>query len=321
MRYLITGGAGFIGSHLAERLIADGHEVAVLDNMSTGSPLNLRAIAGDPRLKLTVGDVLDAALVDRMTRDCEIVIHLAAAVGVRLIMEQPKQSLLTNVVGTEHVLKSAGEHRKKALIASTSEVYGKAKKLPFSEEDDLVLGATANYRWSYACAKALDEHLTLAYVRESGLDGVVLRFFNTTGPRQTGRYGMVLPSFVECALKGAPILVHGTGEQSRSFGHVADVVEAVVRLAATPSARGEVFNVGNDEEISIYGLAEKIKAMTASRSEIRRIPYTDVYPEGFEDMQRRRPSVEKLERYTGFRPRLPLDRIINDVIEEKKRNG
>ncbi len=321
MRYFITGGAGFIGSHLAERLIADGHEVSVLDNMSTGSPLNLRAIAGDPRLKVTVGDVLDAALVDRMTRDCEIVIHLAAAVGVRLIMEQPKRSLLTNVVGTEHVLKSAGEHAKRALIASTSEVYGKSKKLPFCEEDDLVLGATANYRWSYACAKALDEHLTLAYVRESGLDGVILRFFNTTGPRQTGRYGMVLPSFVESALKGAPILVHGTGEQSRSFGHVADVVEAVVRLAATPSARGEVFNVGNDEEVSIYGLAEKIKAMTGSGSEIKRIPYTDVYPEGFEDMQRRRPSVEKLERYTGFRPRTPLDRIIADVIEEKRRNG
>jgi UDP-glucose 4-epimerase len=319
MRYLVTGGAGFIGSHLAERLIKDGHEVAVLDDMSTGSTQNLAAVRENPKLRIIVGDILDAALVDRMTRECDIVIHLAAAVGVKLIMEQPKRSLLTNVRGTEHVLEAAAAHGKKALIASTSEVYGKAAKLPFCEEDDLVLGASANYRWSYACAKALDEHLTLAYVRQGGLDGVILRFFNTTGPRQTGRYGMVLPSFVDAALKGQPILVHGTGEQSRSFGHVKDAVEAIVRLAATPAARGEIFNVGNDEEISILGLAERIKTMTGSASEIRKIPYADVYPEGFEDMQRRRPSVAKIERVTGFRPRLPLDRIIADVIDEKRR--
>ncbi|HNR78301.1 MAG TPA: NAD-dependent epimerase/dehydratase family protein, partial [Parvularculaceae bacterium] len=211
MRYLITGGAGFIGSHLAERLIADGAKVAILDDMSTGSPDNLKAVANSPKLSVTVGDILDAALVDRMTADCDLVVHLAAAVGVRLIMEEPKRSLLTNVAGTEHVLESADKHRKRVLIASTSEVYGKASKLPFSEEDDLIMGATANHRWSYACAKMLDEHLTLAYVRGSGLDGVILRFFNTTGPRQTGRYGMVLPSFVDAALKGEPIMVHGSG--------------------------------------------------------------------------------------------------------------
>ncbi|MGD9799998.1 MAG: NAD-dependent epimerase/dehydratase family protein [Parvularculaceae bacterium] len=319
MRYLITGGAGFIGSHLAERLIADGAYVAVLDDMSTGSPDNLSAIAANPKLSVTVGDILDAGLVDRMAADCDLIIHLAAAVGVRLIMEEPKRSLLTNVTGTEHVLESADKHKKRVLIASTSEVYGKATKLPFSEEDDLVMGATANHRWSYACAKMLDEHLTLAYVRGSGLDGVIVRFFNTTGPRQTGRYGMVLPSFVDCALKGAPIMVHGSGEQSRSFGHVADVVEAVVRLSATAEAKGEVFNVGNDEEVTILGLAEKIREMTGSSSEIRKIPYTDVYPEGFEDMQRRRPSVKKLEKFTGFRPRLSLERIIADVIAEKRK--
>jgi len=318
MRYLITGGAGFIGSHLAERLIAEGAEVAILDDMSTGSPDNLKAVAGNPKLSVTVGDILDAPLVDKMTAKSDLVIHLAAAVGVRLIMEEPKRSLLTNVAGTEHVLESADKHRKRVLIASTSEVYGKASKLPFSEEDDLIMGATANHRWSYACAKMLDEHLTLAYVRGSGLDGVILRFFNTTGPRQTGRYGMVLPSFVDSALKGEPIMVHGTGDQSRSFGHVADVVEAVMRLSKTAEAKGEVFNVGNDEEVTILGLAEKIREMTGSKSEIRKIPYTDVYPEGFEDMMRRRPSVAKLEKFTGFRPRLSLERIIADVIAEKR---
>jgi UDP-glucose 4-epimerase len=319
MRYLVTGGAGFIGSHLVERLIADGHDVAVLDDMSTGSPENLAPVSGSERLRVVVGDILDAALVEQMTRECDVVVHLAAAVGVRLIMEQPKRSLLTNVRGTEHVLEAAAASGKRALIASTSEVYGKATKLPFCEEDDLVLGASANYRWSYACAKALDEHLTLAYVRQGDLDGVILRFFNTTGPRQTGRYGMVLPSFVDAALNDQPIMVHGSGEQSRSFGHVNDAVEAIVRLAASPAARGEIFNVGNDEEITILGLAERIRSMTGSNSEIRKIPYTDVYPEGFEDMQRRRPSVAKIERVTGFRPRLPLDRIIADVIEEKRR--
>lgn len=319
MRYLITGGAGFIGSHLTERLIAGGARVDVLDDMSTGCPENLHGIASDPKLKVVVGDILDARLVDKMAGECDIIVHLAAAVGVRTIMEQPKRSLLTNVTGTEHVLESADQHKKRVIIASTSEVYGKATKLPFSEEDDLVLGATANYRWSYACAKALDEHLTLAYVRQSDLDGVIVRFFNTTGPRQSGRYGMVLPNFVESALKNEPILVHGSGEQSRSFGHVKDVVEALDRLIKTESTRGEIFNVGNDEEVTILRLAERIRQMTGSRSEIKCIPYKDVYPEGFEDMKRRRPSVVKLEKFTGFRPRTSLDQIIADVIAEKRR--
>ena len=318
MRFLVTGGAGFIGSHLIERLLDDGGEAVALDDLSTGSRENLSRVDGRKGFELVVGDVLDAALVDRLTAQCDLVIHLAAAVGVRTIMDHPRRSLLTNVRGTEHALESAARHKKKVMIASTSEVYGKASKLPFEEGDDLVLGATANYRWSYACAKALDEHLALAYARDSGLQTVILRFFNTTGPRQSGRYGMVLPSFVIAALKGEPIMVHGTGKQSRSFGHVYDVVEAVTRLAAHPGAVGEIFNIGNDEEVSILELAERIKARTGSRSEIRIVPYAEIYPEGFEDMQRRRPSVAKLERVTGFRPRLSLDRIIDDVIAEKR---
>jgi UDP-glucose 4-epimerase len=318
MRYLVTGGAGFIGSHLIERLLDDGGEAVALDDLSTGSRENLARVDGRKGFRLVVGDVLDAALVDRLTAECDLVIHLAAAVGVRTIMDHPRRSLLTNVRGTEHALESAARHNKKVMIASTSEVYGKASKLPFEEGDDLVLGATANYRWSYACAKALDEHLALAYARDSGLQTIILRFFNTTGPRQSGRYGMVLPSFVIAALKGEPIMVHGTGKQSRSFGHVYDVVEAVTRLAAHPGAVGEIFNIGNDEEVSILELAERIKARTGSKSEIRIVPYTEIYPEGFEDMQRRRPSVAKLERVTGFRPRLSLDRIIDDVIAEKR---
>ena len=318
MKVLITGGAGFIGSHLAERLVAEGHSVCALDDLSTGRRENLASLEGSNRFRLVTGTILDPALVQALVDEAEVIFHLAAAVGVKLIMDEPSRSILTNINGTENVLKAALKEKKLTFIASTSEVYGKATKFPFSEDDDLTIGATRNLRWSYASAKQLDEFLTLAYVREVGLPAIVLRFFNTTGPRQTGRYGMVLPNFVQSALEGRPLMVHGTGEQTRCFGHVADVVESLVRLMDTPAAQGEVFNVANDQEVSIRGLAEQVIAATGSTSEIRLIPYSDVYPVGFEDMARRLPDVSKLERTIGFRPRRPLAEIIRDIVAEKR---
>ncbi len=318
MKVLITGGAGFIGSHLAERLIGEGHGVTVLDDLSTGRLENLDALRGHNRFAFVEGTILDAPLVESLVSQADVVFHLAAAVGVKLIMDEPSRSILTNINGTENVLRAAIPGRKLTFVASTSEVYGKATKFPFREDDDLTIGATKNLRWSYACAKTLDEFLTLAYVREVGLPAVILRFFNTTGPRQTGRYGMVLPNFVQNALKGEPLLVHGSGEQSRCFGHVKDVVEALVRLMAAPQAQGQVYNVANDQEVTIRALAEQVIAATGSRSEIRLVPYSDVYPEGFEDMARRLPDVSKLERAIGFRPRRPLSEIIADVVAEKR---
>jgi UDP-glucose 4-epimerase len=298
--------------------VADGHAVTALDDLSTGRRENLASLAGSNRFRLVEGTILDPALVQALTDEADVIFHLAAAVGVKLIMDEPSRSILTNVGGTENVLKAALKDRKRIFIASTSEVYGKATKFPFGEEDDLTIGATRNLRWSYASAKQLDEFLTLAYVREAGLPAVVLRFFNTTGPRQTGRYGMVLPSFVQAALEGRPLMVHGTGEQSRCFGHVADVVEALVRLMARPEVQGEVFNVGNDQEVTIRQLAEQVIAATGSSSPIRLVPYSEVYPVGFEDMARRLPDVSKLERAIGFRPRRPLSEIIHDIVAEKR---
>jgi len=318
MKILITGGAGFIGSHLSERLVAEGHSVTALDDLSTGRRENLAGLVGSNRFRLVVGTILDPSLVQSLVDEADTVFHLAAAVGVKLIMDEPSRSILTNINGTENVLKAALKDRKLTFVASTSEVYGKAMKFPFSEDDDLTIGATKNLRWSYASAKQLDEFLTLAYVREVGLPAVILRFFNTTGPRQTGRYGMVLPNFVQAALDGRPLLVHGTGEQSRCFGHVADVVATLVRLMATPAAQGEVFNVANDQEVTIRELAEKVIEMTGSPSPIRLVPYSDVYPAGFEDMARRLPDVSKLERTIGFRPHRPLSEIIGDIIAEKR---
>ena len=318
MKVLITGGAGFIGSHLAERLVAEGHSVCALDDLSTGRRENLASLEGSNRFRLVTGTILDPCLVQALVDEAEVIFHLAAAVGVKLIMDEPSRSILTNINGTENVLKAALKDKKLTFVASTSEVYGKATKFPFSEDDDLTIGATKNLRWSYASAKQLDEFLTLAYVREVGLPAIVLRFFNTTGPRQTGRYGMVLPNFVQSALEGRPLMVHGTGEQTRCFGHVADVVESLVRLMDTPAAQGEVFNVANDQEVSIRGLAEQVIAATGSASEIRLIPYSDVYPVGFEDMARRLPDVSKLERTIGFRPRRPLAEIIHDIVAEKR---
>ena len=318
MKVLITGGAGFIGSHLADRLLHDGHEVVVLDNLSTGRLENISGLMDHPKFECVIGSVRDASLVYELVERCDVTIHMAAAVGVRLILEKPSYSIHTNVNGTENVLHAASSRDKLVIIASTSEVYGKSKKTPFGEDDDLVLGSTSNLRWSYACAKALDECLALAYAQESKINIIITRLFNTTGPRQTGRYGMVLPNFVEQALKGEPITVYGDGTQSRCFGHVMDAVESIVRLMDARSAVGQVFNVGNDQEITIEGLAELVKATIGSDSPIQKVPYSEAYPLGFEDMARRVPDVRKLERFIGYRPRTPLETIVADVIAEKK---
>ena len=318
MHILVTGGAGFIGSHLSERLIRDGHTVTVLDDLSTGQMSNLSALTDQPSFDFVEGSILDRALVAKLVKPAEVVFHLAAAVGVKLIMDEPSRSILTNVAGTENVLDAALQNKAHTFIASSSEVYGKTTKFPFCEDDDLTIGATKNLRWSYACAKTLDEFLALAHARESDLPVTVLRFFNTTGPRQTGRYGMVLPNFVKSAIEGAPLMVHGNGNQSRCFGHVADVVEAMCRLMETPEARGEVFNIGTDQEVTIHGLAKQVIDAVGSSSEIQFIPYDHVYPEGFEDMLRRLPDVSKLDRVTGFRPRLTLRQIIDDILTEMR---
>lgn len=318
MKVFITGGAGFIGSHLTERLLADGHEVTVLDDLSTGAMDNLDPVIGHPAFRYHIGSVLDAPLVAELVDRCDVTVHLAAAVGVRLIVEQPVHTIETNVQGTEVVLRAVARKSKLAVIASTSEVYGKAAKIPFSEGDDLVLGPTVNSRWAYACSKALDEWLALAYAREKDVPIIITRLFNTVGPRQTGRYGMVVPTFVSQALAGEPITVFGSGEQSRCFSHVADVVESLVRLISEPAAVGQVFNIGSDREISINELAERVREAAGSESRIVRIPYEEAYAEGFEDMQRRVPDVSKLERMIGYRPATPLDQVIQDVIAERR---
>lgn len=318
MRILITGGAGFIGSHLTDRLVSEGHEVFILDDLSTGRLENLAGAMESGLVRFTEGSILDRPLVEEMVGRTDMIFHLAAAVGVKLIMDEPSRSILTNITGTENVLTAALTRRTPCFVASTSEVYGKATKFPFSEDDDLTLGATRNLRWSYACAKMLDEFLALAYAREHDLPVVLLRFFNTTGPRQTGRYGMVLPNFVQAALEGRPLKVHGTGEQSRCFGHVKDVIEALMRLMVTPEAYGRVFNIGTDQEVTIRSLAEQVIAATGSSSAIETVPYDSVYPVGFEDMVRRLPDVSRLESVTGFRPRRTLAQIISDIVEEKR---
>ncbi len=318
MKILITGGAGFIGSHLAERFVADGHSVVVLDNLSTGSLDNIEGLKDRRAFECIIGSVRDASLVHELVQACDVTVHLAAAVGVRLILDKPSLSIHTNVNGTENVLHAASSQKKLVIIASTSEVYGKSKRMPFNENDDLVLGSTANLRWSYACAKALDECMALSYSQEKKLSAIIVRLFNTTGPRQTGHYGMVLPAFVNQALKREPITVYGTGQQSRCFAHVADVVESLVRLMNTPTAVGEVFNIGSDQEISIEDLARKVKEATGSPSVIQKLPYKEVYGAGFEDMARRVPDVTKLQRFIGYRPMTTLDQIIADVIAEQK---
>ncbi len=317
MRIFITGGAGFIGSHLAQRLIDDDHRVIALDDLSTGQMENIEHLIGNDRFDYRIGSVRDAPLVAELVDRCDLTVHLAAAVGVRLIIERPVHTIETNVHGTEIVLEAVARKQKPILIASTSEVYGKAAS-PFVEEADLVLGPTSHSRWAYACSKALDEWLALAYAREKGVPVVIARLFNTVGPRQTGRYGMVLPTFVSQALRGDPVTVFGTGEQSRCFGHVRDATEAMVRLMEHASTTGEVFNVGTDQEVTINRLAEMVVSATGSRSEVVHIPYDEAYAEGFEDMHRRVPDVAKLERMTGFRPRIPLEQIIEDVVVHQR---
>ncbi len=315
MRVLITGGAGFIGSHLARRLLGEGRAVVVLDNLSTGSLDNLRDLEERPDFECVVGSATDSALVDELSARCDFTAHLAAAVGVRLILDKPVETILTNVQATEIVLRAAARTGRPVLVASTSEVYGKSDTLPFREEHDLVLGPTFKSRWAYACSKAMDEWLAFAYHREHGVPVVICRIFNTVGPGQTGRYGMVLPNFARQALAGEPITVYGSGEQTRCFTHVQDTVEALVRLMAEPAALGEVVNVGSDHEVSIRRLAELTRKTAGSESEIVRVPYTEAYEEGFEDMLRRAPDVSKLERLIGFRPRTGIESIVADVVD------
>jgi len=315
VRALITGGAGFVGSHLAERLLADGHEVLILDNLSTGSIDNIGHLKGRPGFSYVIDSVTNEPVLAEMLDRSDVVFHLAAAVGVKLIVEQPVHTIETNVHGTEVVLKHANKKKKLVFIASTSEVYGKSADVPFRESADLVLGPTEKHRWAYACSKLIDEFLALAYWKEKRLPVVIVRLFNTVGPRQTGQYGMVLPTFVRQALAGKPITVFGDGTQSRSFTYVGDVVEALVKLASEPKAVGGVFNIGNTGEVSIKNLAERVKEMTGSSSPIHFVPYDEAYEAGFEDMPRRVPDINKLRALIGYEPKLALDDIIRTVVE------
>jgi UDP-glucose 4-epimerase len=323
VRYLITGGAGFIGSHLAERLLTRGDHVAIVDNLSTGSMENIRHLKSNERMEYHLDGIENRRLIAELVDEADLIVHLAAAVGVRLIVESPVRTIETNVNGTQIILEAAEKKRKLVLTASTSEVYGKSMQVPFREEADLVLGPTTKGRWSYAASKALDEFLALSYWRERKVPVVVVRLFNTVGPRQTGRYGMVLPNFVNQALDNEPITVYGSGTQSRCFCDVRDTVEALVRLMDTDRAVGEVVNVGNTEEITIGDLARTVKERTRSASEITYVPYDQAYEPGFEDMMRRVPSVEKLEGLTGFRPQTKLKEIVDRVSQylSEKRSG
>lgn len=316
MRALITGGAGFVGSHLAEALVARGDEVYVIDNLSTGSIENIEHLKPHPSFRYTIDTIMNEPVTAELIDRVDVVFHLAAAVGVRLIVESPVNTIETNVHGTEMVLKLANKKKKKVVIASTSEVYGKSEVVPFREDNDLVMGPTSKGRWSYACSKAIDEFLALAYHKEKRLPVVVVRLFNTVGPRQTGRYGMVIPNFVKQALMGHPLTVHGDGSQTRCFTYVSDVVEGLLRLAAHDGAVGRVFNIGNDrEEVSILELARRVKARTQSTSEIQAIPYSQAYEEGFEDMQRRVPDLSRIRALVGYEPQVHLDQILDRVIE------
>jgi UDP-glucose 4-epimerase len=317
VRYLITGGAGFIGSHLCDLLLAQGEEVHVLDDLSTGRLENIAHLQGNPAFAITVGTVHEHGVIAELVAECDAVVHLAAAVGVRLVVERPVHAIETNVHCTEVVLAYADEHRRPVLLASTSEVYGKSDALPFKEDGDLQMGATDKARWAYACSKAIDEFLAMAYWRERELPITVARLFNTVGPRQTGRYGMVVPRLVGQALAGEPLTVYGDGTQTRCFCHVADVVHALAELAREPHAHGGVFNVGATEETSILELARLIVELTGSSSGIRFMPYDRAYGKGFEDMYRRVPDIAKIRALTGWSPRRSLEDVIRDVAEER----
>ncbi len=314
MRVLITGGAGFIGSHLADAYLQRGDEVYAIDDLSTGSIENIQHLKVHERFHYTIDSVHNQPVVAELVDQCDVIFHLAAAVGVKLIVESPVRTIETNVRGTEVVLSLANKKKKKVLVASTSEVYGLSNQVPFREDGNLVMGATTKGRWSYACSKAIDEFLALAYWREKKLPTIVVRLFNTVGPRQTGQYGMVIPTFVKQALAGRPITVYGDGQQTRCFGFVGDVVGALVKLMDNPQAVGQVFNIGSSEEVTILELAERVKGLTGSESEIVFVPYDEAYEEGFEDMPRRVPDITKVNALVGFRPEMTLDGILQSVI-------
>jgi len=317
-KVLVTGGAGFIGSHLCEALLQRGDQVFVIDDLSTGRIENIAHLQDNKHFHLTIGSILDLSRLEPLIRRADAIFHLAAVVGVQKIIDAPVETIETNILGSHNVLSQAARYGKLCLVASTSEVYGKSKKVPFTEDDDAVYGPTNKSRWSYACSKAIDEFLALAYCNAQGLPVIIARLFNTTGPRQTGRYGMVLPRFVDQALRGEPITVFGNGHQTRCFADVSDVVRALLTLMEHPKAIGQVFNIGNPQEISIYQLARLVKRLADSDSEIRMIPYDEAYQPGFEDMERRVPSIEKIFRLVGYRPRLKLREIISHMIESRR---
>lgn len=319
---LITGGAGFIGSHLCEAMVHQGYRVVAIDDLSTGRLENIQHLRPLPSFQFVRETINNAQVLDRLTSEADIVIHLAAAVGVKLIVEDPVHTILTNIMGTEAVLATANRYGCKVLIASTSEVYGKGVKVPFCEEDDRLMGSTTHSRWAYATSKAVDEFLGLAYGRQFGLPVVIMRLFNTVGPRQTGRYGMVVPRFVRRALRDEPLQVYGDGQQSRCFADVQDVVGAIIKLAEHPQAVGQVFNIGSTREITIYELAQKVIELSGSRSRIELVPYDEAYAPGFEDMRRRVPSIEKINKLIGYQPRHSLEDTLKRVIEyERSRLG
>jgi len=315
MRVLLTGGAGFIGSHLVERLLGDGEEVTVVDNLSTGSLENVEDFMDQGRFEFVEGDICDMELMRSLVERCDVIYHLAAAVGVRLIAEEPVHTIETNIGGTEAVLDMANKFGRRILIASSSEVYGKNESVPFSEDDDIVLGSTRFSRWSYACSKAIDEFLGLAFYQQHGLGVIIARFFNTIGPRQTGRYGMVVPRFVESALRNEPVSIYGTGVQKRCFGYVGDVVEAVVGLMKCEAAAGQVYNIGSTEEISIESLADKIIEMTGSSSKKEFVSYEKAYGRAIEDMMRRVPNIDRIRNMIGWEPRTGLTEMLRIIIE------
>jgi UDP-glucose 4-epimerase len=313
-KILVTGGAGFIGSHLCELLLQKGHTVVAIDNLSTGRLDNIQHLLQSPGFQFVRETITNTQVLDRLTSEADILIHLAAVVGVKLIVDDPVNTIATNIMGTEAVLTTANRYRCKVMLASSSEVYGKGFKVPFNEEDDCVMGPTSHSRWSYATTKAIDEFLALAYYHQFGLPIVVMRFFNTVGPRQTGRYGMVLPRFVRQALAGEPITIYGDGEQSRCFAYVADIIDATVKLAQHPGAVGQVFNIGSTEEVTIHELAERVIAATRSQSKIVYVPYEEAYAPGFEDMRRRVPDLEKIHQLIGYEPHYSLDETLQRVI-------
>lgn len=319
MKALVTGGAGFIGSHLVERLLEAGHEVVAVDDLSTGSLDNLGGVESNPGFSFVYDNVRNHETMHILIEQCDAVFHLAAAVGVQLIVDRPVHTIETNIHGTEVVLEIANKFRRKVLIASTSEVYGKSESVPFHEDDDTVLGSTRFSRWSYACSKAIDEFLALAYYEQYGLPVVVVRLFNTVGPRQTGQYGMVIPRFVERALKNEALVIYGTGEQKRCFAHVSDVVGAIIALMDCPHAPGRVYNIGSNEEISIEDLAERIIEISGSKSEKKRVSYEEAYGKPFDDMLRRQPCLDRIAETVGYKPRTSLEQILREVIEHMRK--